>query len=123
MTSSRCLDSSCYGRAVEKGLLVHCIIMDRSIRPPNFSWVEEGKIAAMAYPSQPGHFKYLQDEGVAYLVSLTPSKPKISEGKCKYIINSHLITNSFILKFASIFAMTCSFPFLKNAIYDSSTFL
>ena len=60
--------------------------MDRPIRPPNFSWVEEGRMAAMAYPSQPGHFKHLQDEGVAYLVALTSSKPNIPDGKSEYIL-------------------------------------
>ena len=51
--------------------------------PSNFSWVEEGKLAGLAYPSTPAHFKYLVNQGTAYLVSLTYSKPTIPKGNCR----------------------------------------
>ena len=54
--------------------------MNKAVMPWNFSWIEEGKLAGLGFPSQPGHFKYLEDRGTAYLVSLTYTKPRIPEG-------------------------------------------
>ena len=45
--------------------------------PPYFSWVEEGLLAALGYPRIPEHIQFLQDQGIKYLVSLTPTKPDV----------------------------------------------
>lgn len=39
--------------------------------PPNFSWVSEGLLAALAFPGEKEHLQYLVNQGVTYLVSLT----------------------------------------------------
>ena len=67
-----------FKRSIEK--TVGWLNMDKAVMPRNFSWVEEGKLAGLGFPSQPGHFKYLQDQGISYLVSLSSSKPRIPEG-------------------------------------------
>ncbi|NWZ86504.1 DUS23 phosphatase, partial [Poecile atricapillus] len=43
--------------------------------PPNFSWVVEGRLAGLAMPREPGHYRYLRDHGVRHLVSLTEHAP------------------------------------------------
>ena len=42
--------------------------------PPNFSWVIDGHLAALGYPSEAGHMQYLLDQGVRVLVSLTAER-------------------------------------------------
>ena len=39
--------------------------------PKNFSWLEEGKIAALAFPDQAGDLQFLVQNGIGYLVTLT----------------------------------------------------
>ena len=39
--------------------------------PLNFSWLEEGKIAALAFPYVNGNFEYLLHHGIRYLITLT----------------------------------------------------
>lgn len=43
--------------------------------PPNFSWVVEGRLAGLAMPREPGHYRYLREHGVRHLVSLTERAP------------------------------------------------
>lgn len=45
------------------------------VTPKNFSWVEPRKLAALALPSEPGHYKYLVENGITHLVCLCESKP------------------------------------------------
>ncbi|XP_064625508.1 dual specificity protein phosphatase 23-like [Lineus longissimus] len=42
--------------------------------PPNFSWIIDGVLAALAFPSKQGHTQYLVDHGVEHLVSLTAER-------------------------------------------------
>ncbi|XP_072774491.1 dual specificity protein phosphatase 23 [Taeniopygia guttata] len=44
-------------------------------KPPNFSWVVEGRLAGLAMPREPGHYRYLRDLGVRHLVSLSERAP------------------------------------------------
>lgn len=51
-----------------------------SYPPWNFSWVVPNKLAAMAYPRNKENLKYLVDEGIRHLVTLSPEKkPPIRE--------------------------------------------
>ncbi|KAM9368311.1 dual specificity protein phosphatase 23 isoform 1-T2 [Phaethornis superciliosus] len=43
--------------------------------PPNFSWVSEGRLAGLAMPREPGHYRFLLAQGVRHLVSLTERPP------------------------------------------------
>ncbi|KAL6486546.1 hypothetical protein MHYP_G00059380 [Metynnis hypsauchen] len=43
--------------------------------PPNFSWVEPQKVAGLALPSSPEHYRSLLRRGVRHLVCLCESKP------------------------------------------------
>ncbi|KAM6999250.1 dual specificity protein phosphatase 23 [Ammospiza nelsoni] len=46
-----------------------------ALEPPNFSWVVEGRLAGLAMPREPGHYRYLRERGVRHLVSLTERAP------------------------------------------------
>ncbi|KAK3092072.1 hypothetical protein FSP39_024952 [Pinctada imbricata] len=55
-------------------------------KPPNFSWIQEGKLCAMGFPEEVGHLMYLQEHGVTHLISLTAERePPIErlQGKCE----------------------------------------
>ncbi|XP_014817377.1 PREDICTED: dual specificity protein phosphatase 23 [Calidris pugnax] len=43
--------------------------------PPNFSWVAEGRLAGLAMPREPGHYRFLRGQGVRHLVSLSERAP------------------------------------------------
>ncbi|KAL7871556.1 hypothetical protein SRHO_G00065390 [Serrasalmus rhombeus] len=43
--------------------------------PPNFSWVDPQKVAGLALPSSPEHYRSLLRHGVQHLVCLCESKP------------------------------------------------
>ncbi|XP_063213634.1 dual specificity protein phosphatase 23 isoform X2 [Chroicocephalus ridibundus] len=43
--------------------------------PPNFSWVAEGRLAGLAMPREPGHYRFLLGQGVRHLVSLSERAP------------------------------------------------
>ncbi|KAM9214660.1 dual specificity protein phosphatase 23 [Leptosomus discolor] len=43
--------------------------------PPNFSWVSEGRLAGLAMPREPGHYRFLLGQGVRHLVSLSERAP------------------------------------------------
>ena len=44
--------------------------MDCTI-PKNFSWLEEGKIAALAFPDKSSDIRFLLQNGIGILVTLT----------------------------------------------------
>ncbi|NXF77673.1 DUS23 phosphatase, partial [Sclerurus mexicanus] len=52
--------------------------------PPNFSWVSEGRVAGLAMPREPGHYRYLRDCGVRHLVSLS-ERPPPHHAACPHI--------------------------------------
>jgi len=45
-------------------------------RPPKFSWVVDGILAAQGRPTVPGHLQYLCDNNVKYIVTLTKTRPR-----------------------------------------------
>jgi len=45
-------------------------------RPPKFSWVVDGLLAAQGRPTLPGHLQFLCDNNVKYIVTLTKTKPR-----------------------------------------------
>lgn len=45
------------------------------VEPPNFSWVAEGRLAGLAMPREPGHYRFLLGRGVRHLVSLSERAP------------------------------------------------
>ncbi|XP_072214703.1 dual specificity protein phosphatase 23 [Excalfactoria chinensis] len=45
------------------------------VEPPNFSWVAEGRLAGLAMPREPGHYRFLLGQGVRHLVSLSERAP------------------------------------------------
>ena len=44
--------------------------------PGGFSWVEKPLLAALARPSGPEDFRWLRDQGIEVLVSLTEDRPR-----------------------------------------------
>ena len=53
--------------------------MDSST-PRNFSWLEDGKIAALAFPDKREDLVFLVNQGIRYLVTLTKElQPQIEE--------------------------------------------
>lgn len=54
--------------------------MESPTTPRNFSWLEHGKIAALAFPEKREDLEFLVNEGVRYLVTLTKElKPRLEE--------------------------------------------
>ncbi|XP_070555670.1 dual specificity protein phosphatase 23-like isoform X2 [Ptychodera flava] len=51
--------------------------MANAQKPWNFSWVEEKKVAGLAFPNQPRHLQYLKEQGIKHLVTLTQRSPKL----------------------------------------------
>ncbi|XP_031565985.1 dual specificity protein phosphatase 23-like [Actinia tenebrosa] len=47
--------------------------MSSSLPPRNFSWLEEGKLAGLAYPSSKSDIQYLMSQGIQHLITLTES--------------------------------------------------
>lgn len=43
--------------------------------PPNFSWVAPDKLAGLAMPRLPAHYRYMYESGIRHLVSLTERSP------------------------------------------------
>lgn len=43
--------------------------------PKNFSWIEEGKLAAFGCPSTAASIQYLLENNITYLVTLSPETP------------------------------------------------
>lgn len=51
-----------------------------SSTPRNFSWLEDGKIAALAFPDKRQDMEYLVNNGIRYLVTLTKElKPQVEQ--------------------------------------------
>ncbi|XP_016379397.1 dual specificity protein phosphatase 23 [Sinocyclocheilus rhinocerous] len=46
-----------------------------SAQPPNFSWVDPGKVAGLAMPRMTAHYQYLLNNGIKHLVTLSERKP------------------------------------------------
>lgn len=46
-----------------------------SSAPPNFSWVEKGKVAGLALPRMTSQYQFLLDNGIKHLVCLCERKP------------------------------------------------
>ena len=44
------------------------------VKPPNFSWFVERKLAAMGYPDEDGNLRYLAAQGIKTLVNLDGSR-------------------------------------------------
>lgn len=48
--------------------------------PRNFSWLENGKIAALAFPDKRQDLEFLANNGIRYLVTLTKEfKPQVEQ--------------------------------------------
>ena len=45
-------------------------------KPPKFSWVIPGLLAAHGRPTKPGHLEYLIQNGIKILITLTENKPR-----------------------------------------------
>ncbi|XP_077991006.1 dual specificity protein phosphatase 23-like [Glandiceps talaboti] len=45
------------------------------MEPGNFSWVDDGKVAGLAFPSRQEHLLFLHQQGIKHLVSLTQRNP------------------------------------------------
>ncbi|KAJ8270716.1 hypothetical protein GJAV_G00118430 [Gymnothorax javanicus] len=43
--------------------------------PPNFSWIEQNKLAGLALPRMTAHYKFLVESGIRHLVCLCETKP------------------------------------------------
>jgi len=68
-------------------------------RPPKFSWVVDGLLAAQGRPTLPGHLQYLCNNNVKYIVTLTKTKPRALldlPGVLKVVVhmNSHTHTHT-----------------------------
>lgn len=46
-----------------------------SFPPHNFSWVDPGKLAGLAWPRMPCEYRYMWDNGIRHLVCLCERKP------------------------------------------------
>lgn len=65
-----------------------------SYPPYNFSWVIPKELAAMAYPRNKEHLKFLVEEGIKHLVTLCPEKkPPIEE--CKELKWAEIAVDEF----------------------------
>lgn len=60
---------------VNKFTNFYVIVDMESKKPMNFSWVEEGKLAAFGRPSSPANLRYLLENNITYLVTLSPETP------------------------------------------------
>jgi atypical dual specificity phosphatase len=47
--------------------------MSSPLPPRNFSWLEEGKLAGLAFPSTRSDIEYLINQGIKHLITLTGS--------------------------------------------------
>ncbi|PSN37353.1 Dual specificity protein phosphatase 23 [Blattella germanica] len=48
--------------------------MDREIPPWNFSWIVKDELAGMGWPQTLENFKFLEQQGIKHLVTLSPEK-------------------------------------------------
>ncbi|KAI4879956.1 hypothetical protein NFI96_018373 [Prochilodus magdalenae] len=90
----------------QSSLIAHCtsqyrlVISSRgdmalsSAPPPNFSWVEPQRVAGLALPSCPAHYRNLLRSGVQHLVCLCESKPPHHES-CPGLTLHHIAIVDF----------------------------
>ncbi|KAG9283038.1 dual specificity protein phosphatase 23a [Astyanax mexicanus] len=57
--------------------------------PPNFSWVQADRLAGLAWPSRPAHYRFLLQNRIQHLVCLCESKPPGSES-CPALTLHHI---------------------------------
>ncbi|KAH9487702.1 Dual specificity protein phosphatase 23 [Bulinus truncatus] len=62
------------------GSIYGSMFVTMSVAPSNFSWVEEGVLAACAFPSSVDNVQFLVDNNIYSLVSLTAEKQVNREG-------------------------------------------
>lgn len=65
-----------------------------SAQPPNFSWVDPGKVAGLAMPRMTAHYQYLLDNGVKHLVTLCERKPPYHD-TCPDLTLHHIKIHDF----------------------------
>ncbi|KAA0711577.1 Dual specificity protein phosphatase 23 [Triplophysa tibetana] len=65
-----------------------------SAPPPNFSWVDAGKVAGMAMPRMTAHYQYLLNNGIKHLVSLSERKPPYHD-TCPDLTLHHIKIHDF----------------------------
>ncbi|XP_062857547.1 dual specificity protein phosphatase 23a [Trichomycterus rosablanca] len=69
--------------------------MDQTCTPaPNFSWVDENKLAGLAWPSSPAHYRFLVSNGIKHLVCLCETKAPGSES-CPDLKLHHISMGDF----------------------------
>lgn len=55
-------------------------MVDNKSVPKNFSWLRQGKIAALAFPANKQDFPFLVEQGIGYLVTLSQElKPNLED--------------------------------------------
>ncbi|KAM9435416.1 dual specificity protein phosphatase 23-like [Clarias gariepinus] len=67
---------------------------ETSCAPPNFSWVEVNKVAGLAWPCSPAHYRFLLKNGIKHLVCLCESKPPGYES-CPDLTLHHIAMKDF----------------------------
>lgn len=65
-----------------------------SAQPPNFSWVDPGKVAGLAMPRMTAHYQFLLDNGVKHLVTLSERKPPYHD-TCPDLTLHHIRIHDF----------------------------
>ncbi|TRY83534.1 hypothetical protein DNTS_016247 [Danionella cerebrum] len=65
-----------------------------STQPPNFSWIDPGKVAGLAMPRMMAHYQFLLNNGVKHLVTLMERKPPDTD-TCPNLTLHHIKINDF----------------------------
>ncbi|KAF4101902.1 hypothetical protein G5714_016702 [Onychostoma macrolepis] len=65
-----------------------------SAQPPNFSWVDTGKVAGLAMPRMTAHYQYLLNNGIKHLVTLSERKPPYHD-TCPDLTLHHIRIHDF----------------------------
>lgn len=65
-----------------------------SAPPPNFSWVDAGKVAGLAMPRMTAHYQYLLNNGIKHLVILSERKPPYHD-TCPDLTLHHIKIHDF----------------------------
>lgn len=82
------------GRGRERERDTQTDMEDTSGTPPNFSWVDVDKVAGLAWPSSPAHYRFLLEKGIKHLVCLCESKPPAYES-CPDLTVHHIAMVDF----------------------------
>lgn len=81
-------------------IFLNCIVTEQSLTlmasapPPNFSWVDPGKVAGLAMPRMTAHYQYLLNNGIKHLVSLSERKPPYHD-TCPDLTLHHIKIHDF----------------------------